>query len=67
MAQNHYQVAKYFTMTEHLIIPELLVFSRISWQKLSPDDQALIKKLAKKPSKSSACSGMKRRTPRSKK
>jgi len=47
MAQNHYQVAKYFTMTEHLIIPELLVFSRISWQKLSPDDQALIKKLSK--------------------
>src|SRR5262249_19137040 len=41
MAQNHYQVAKYFTMTEHLIIPELLVFSRISWQKLSPEDQAL--------------------------
>ena len=47
MAQNHYQVAKYFTMTEHLIIPELLVFSRISWQKLSPEDQALIKKLSK--------------------
>ena len=47
IAQNHNQVAKYFTMTEHLIIPELLVFSRISWQKLSPDDQALIKKLAK--------------------
>ena len=44
IAQNHYQVAKYFTMTEHLIIPELLVFSRISWQKLSPEDQALIKK-----------------------
>jgi tripartite ATP-independent transporter DctP family solute receptor len=47
MAQNHYQVAKYFTMTEHLIIPELLVFSRISWQKLSAADQALIMKLSK--------------------
>jgi tripartite ATP-independent transporter DctP family solute receptor len=47
IAQNHNQVAKYFTMTEHLIIPELLVFSRISWQKLSPEDQALIKKLSK--------------------
>ena len=47
MAQNHYQVAKYFTMTEHLIIPELLVFSRISWQKLSPADQALVMKFAK--------------------
>jgi tripartite ATP-independent transporter DctP family solute receptor len=47
IAQNHNQVAKYFTMTEHLIIPELLVFSRISWQKLSPADQALVKKLSK--------------------
>jgi tripartite ATP-independent transporter DctP family solute receptor len=47
VAQNHNQVAKYFTMTEHLIIPELLVFSRISWQKLTPDDQALVRKLAK--------------------
>ena len=46
IAQNHYQVAKYFTMTEHLIIPEL-VFSRISCAKLSPEDQALIKKLSK--------------------
>ena len=47
IAQNHNQVAKYFTMTEHLIIPELLVFSRISWQKLTPADQALITKLSK--------------------
>ena len=47
IAQNHNQVAKYFTMTEHLIIPELLVFSRISWQKLTPADQALIRKFSK--------------------
>ena len=47
IAQNHNQVAKYFTMTEHLIIPELLVFSRISWQKLTPEDQALITKTSK--------------------
>jgi tripartite ATP-independent transporter DctP family solute receptor len=41
---NHYQVAKHFTLTEHLIIPEILVFSRRSWDGLSGDDQALIKK-----------------------
>ena len=57
-----FQVAKYFTMTEHLIIPELLVFSRISWQKLSPEDQALIKNFQRKRRPSSACCGMKRRT-----
>src|SRR6202790_2325246 len=25
---NHYQVAKYYTLTEHLIVPEMLVFSK---------------------------------------
>jgi len=44
---NHYQVAKYYTLTEHLIVPEILVFSRASWDALSKDDQALIKKLAR--------------------
>src|SRR5258708_4009338 len=44
---NHYQVAKYYTLTEHLIVPEVLVFSRIVWDKLSPEDQGLIKKLSR--------------------
>ncbi|HSE77487.1 MAG TPA: TRAP transporter substrate-binding protein [Alphaproteobacteria bacterium] len=44
---NHFQVAKYFSMTEHLIIPEILVFSRRSWETLSKDDQDLIKKFSK--------------------
>jgi tripartite ATP-independent transporter DctP family solute receptor len=44
---NHYQVAKYYTLTEHLIVPEILVFSRPTWDTLSNDDQALIKKLAR--------------------
>ena len=44
---NHYQVAKYYTLTEHLIVPEVLVFSRATWDTLSKDDQALIKKLAR--------------------
>jgi tripartite ATP-independent transporter DctP family solute receptor len=44
---NHYQIAKYYTLTEHLIVPEILVFSRATWDSLSKDDQALIKKLAR--------------------
>ena len=44
---NHFTVAKYYTLTEHLIVPEMLVFSKKSWDTLSKDDQALIKKLAK--------------------
>jgi tripartite ATP-independent transporter DctP family solute receptor len=44
---NHYQVAKYYTLTEHLIVPEMLVFSKPTWNKLSADDQALVRKLAR--------------------
>jgi tripartite ATP-independent transporter DctP family solute receptor len=44
---NHYQVAKYYTLTEHLIVPEILVFSRPTWDGLSKDDRALIQKLAR--------------------
>ena len=44
---NHYQVAKYYTLTEHLIVPEMLVFSRKTWDGLSKDDQALIMKLGR--------------------
>ncbi len=44
---NHYTVAKYYTLTEHLIVPEMLVYSKKSWDSLSKDDQALIKKLAR--------------------
>ncbi len=44
---NHYTAAKYFSLTEHLIIPEVLVFSKKAWATLSADDQALIKKFAR--------------------
>jgi TRAP-type C4-dicarboxylate transport system substrate-binding protein len=44
---NHYQVAKYYTLTQHLIVPEMLVFSRASWDQLSADDQQLVKKLSR--------------------
>jgi TRAP-type C4-dicarboxylate transport system substrate-binding protein len=44
---NHYQVAKHYTLTEHLIVPEILVFSRPTWEQLSPEDQGLIKKFSR--------------------
>jgi tripartite ATP-independent transporter DctP family solute receptor len=44
---NHYTTAKYFSLTEHLIIPEALVFSKKTWASLSGDDQTLIKKFAR--------------------
>src|SRR3954469_15434944 len=44
LTANHYQVVKIYSLTGHLIIPEMFVFSKVSWDKLSPQDQALIKK-----------------------
>lgn len=45
---NHYKAgAKYYTQTNHLIIPEILVMSKVTWDKLSPADQALVKKAAR--------------------
>jgi len=44
---QHYRHAKYYSMTGHLMIPEILVFSKRSWDTLSKDDQALVLKLAR--------------------
>jgi len=44
---QHYRHAKYYSMTGHLMIPEILVFSKRTWQTLSKEDQALIIKFAK--------------------
>ena len=45
---NHFKAgAKYYTQTNHLIIPEILVMSKVTWDKLSPADQALVKKFAR--------------------
>src|SRR5882724_11528997 len=44
---NHYQAAKFYTLDEHLIVPEMLVFSKKTWDALSKDDQALITKFSR--------------------
>ncbi len=44
---QHYRYAKYYSRTGHLIIPELLVFSKKSWESLSKEDQALVMKFSK--------------------
>ena len=47
LAQNHYQVAKVMSQTGHLIIPEIFVFSKRTWETLTPEDQALVKRFAR--------------------
>ena len=39
LAQNHYTVSKVYSLTGHLIIPEIFVFSKRTWDALSKDDQ----------------------------
>lgn len=40
---NHFEVAKYYSLTEHLIIPECLCMSKKSWEKLTPEQQTIVK------------------------
>jgi tripartite ATP-independent transporter DctP family solute receptor len=44
---QHFRYAKYYSNTGHLMIPEILVFSKRTWQTLSKEDQDLIMKVAK--------------------
>ncbi len=44
---NHYQVAKFYTIDEHLIVPEMLVMSKKIFDSMSKEDQALLIKFAR--------------------
>lgn len=46
-SSGHFEVAGYYTLNEHLIVPEVLVMSKASWDKLSAEDQALVRQVAK--------------------
>src|SRR5688572_9290567 len=39
---QHYRYAKFYSKTGHLMIPEILVFSKRTWEGLSKEDQDLI-------------------------
>ena len=40
--QQHYNYAKYYSLTGHLIIPEILVMSKTVWNSLSKEDQRIL-------------------------
>ncbi len=46
-SSGHFEVAGYYSLNEHLIVPEVLVMSKITWDKLSPEDQELVRQAAK--------------------
>lgn len=43
---SHYEVARNFVLDEHTRVPELQLVSKITWEKLSPADQKIIKECA---------------------
>ncbi|MEZ5906751.1 MAG: TRAP transporter substrate-binding protein [Geminicoccaceae bacterium] len=46
--QKHYEQAGYYSLTEHLIVPEIFVFSKNVWETLDePEQQALIRECSK--------------------
>lgn len=44
---KHAEVAKHYSLDEHLIVPEVFVMSKASWDKLTAEDQAIFKQAAK--------------------
>jgi tripartite ATP-independent transporter DctP family solute receptor len=45
---NHYTTgAKFYAQTNHLIIPELLVMSKVAYDRLTPAEQTLVKRLGR--------------------
>jgi tripartite ATP-independent transporter DctP family solute receptor len=44
---RHFEVAKNYTLTEHSLNPEILVISKIAWDKLTPEDQTVLRQAAK--------------------
>ncbi|MCX7788680.1 MAG: TRAP transporter substrate-binding protein [Spirochaetes bacterium] len=47
ISTSHFEVAKYYTLDEHTRVPEITIGSKIVMDKLSKEDQAIIKKAAK--------------------
>ena len=46
-SSGHFEVAPFYTLDEHLIVPEVLVMSKASFDKLSPEDQDAVRQAAK--------------------
>ncbi|MEO4040376.1 TRAP transporter substrate-binding protein [Hoeflea sp. CAU 1731] len=45
-SSNHYEVAKFYSITDHLIIPECLCISTDAWEALSDEDKDIVSQAA---------------------
>jgi tripartite ATP-independent transporter DctP family solute receptor len=48
---NHYKVARYYTQTQHVMGPEVLIMSPRAWSDLSPEDRVIFRDAARQSSK----------------
>jgi len=48
---GHYRVARYYTVTEHTMGPEVLIMSPRAWADLSPEDRTIFRGAARESSK----------------
>jgi tripartite ATP-independent transporter DctP family solute receptor len=48
---GHYRVARYYTVTEHTMGPEVLIMSPRAWADLSPEDRTIFRAAARESSK----------------
>lgn len=46
-SSGHFEVAGYYTLNEHLIVPEVLVMSKAAFERLSAEDQDLVRQAAR--------------------
>ncbi len=44
MLANHYQVTEYFSLDEHSAIPDVVIISEETWQKLSEEEKEIVEK-----------------------
>jgi tripartite ATP-independent transporter DctP family solute receptor len=46
-SSRHFEAAKFYSITEHSLAPEIMLFSKKVWDTLSADDQKIIRQAAK--------------------
>lgn len=43
---NHFEVARYFIQDEHTIVPEVFAIALTTWERMSPEDQEIVRQAA---------------------
>lgn len=46
-SSKHFEVVKYYSKTEHSMAPGVVVLAKATWDKLTPEDQKLVRQAAK--------------------